>query len=125
MAKGLPELGEREMLLPQSVIITPSKPNAWRAARHPDQRYTGSQLAEMRRLGLDIDAIEDVIVRQAVTNREYWWGEGTAAPVYLMPSPIVGERHRGGERQLKVIAPDGQRKWVYADGSISRGSNRR
>lgn len=121
MATGLPECGPDEMLLPETVHITPSKPNAWRDARQPHCRYTGMQLSMLRHMGVDAATVDDVIVRQAANRRELWWGIGTKAPVYLMPCPIIGERHRSGERHLLVISPDGSRKWVHEDGSIFGG----
>lgn len=122
MATGLPQCGPGEMLLPQSgIIITPSRPNAWRELRAADQRYTGMQLRALRFRGDDPDTVADVIVRQAATMREMWWPSGAKAPVYLMPCPIIGEREKGRERHLLVISPDGSRKFVHEDGSILGG----
>jgi hypothetical protein len=121
MATGLPICGPGEMLLPQTVHVTPSRPNAWRDVRDPEERYTRHQLRGLSCRGLNPGEVPDVIVRQAATTREMWWPSGSKAPVYLMPCPIIGERQQDGARQLLVITPDGSRKFVREDGAILGG----
>jgi hypothetical protein len=118
MAAGLPICGPGELLLPETVHITPSNINPWRGVRRPESRYTQDQLRMLHSRGDDPDTVEDVIVRQSASRRERWW-PGPNAPVFLMPCPVI-QRRRSGE-QLLVITPAGHRKWVYADGAITKG----
>lgn len=120
MTTGLPTCGEHEMLLPQTVYITPSNINPWRDVRDPDQRYTRTQLHRMRLEGIDQATVEDIIVRNRVCPRNEMYIPGGIRHDYLMPCPIIGRRERAGQLQLKVISPAGDRKWVYPDGSITR-----
>lgn len=113
--KGLPECAPGEHLLPETVIITPSKINPWRDARKADQRYTGMQLRRLKEQGLDPDTVPDVIVRDAVNIfREMYTGGRKAT--YLLPCPII----EGRGDQLIVISPDGSRKIVQPDGTKGR-----
>lgn len=124
MAIGLPECGANELLLPDIVYITPSSVDAWREVRDPASRYTRMQLHIMKHDGIDAETVEDVIVRQSANKRELWWPYGQKAPVYLMPCPILGDRNKGGERQLLVLSPAAMPKWVHEDGTILGGKKK-
>ena len=115
---GLPETGPNELLLPARAYLTPSSINPWRAARHPEQRYTHQQLRTMPLYQLDPATCEDVIVRSSASQSEHWWPAGTPAPVFLLPCPII--QRRGDGSQCLVLSPAGMKKWVYSDGSITK-----
>lgn len=118
MALRVPECGQGEHLLPtdggQLPPLIPSNINVWRARRVAGSRYTRMQLEELERLGISETAAEDVVVVQAISDREMWAPIGSR-PVYLIPCPIVGRRVSAGREQLKVISPRRDPKWVYAD----------
>lgn len=113
--KGLPELGENEKLLPWEIHITPSNINPWRGQRREADRYTMEQHWRMKQAGIDPDTVEDVIVRDRTSWREWW--SGGAQPVYVMPCPILERRPNG---ELLVLSPAGDRKIVQADGTKGR-----
>lgn len=113
---GLPETGPNEHLLPERVYITPSRLNPWRDARQPDQRYTGTQLRRLRDLGIDPNAVADVIVRDRVCPVREMYIYGNVAHHYLLPCPII----EGRGDQLIVLSPDGSRKIVQPDGTKGR-----
>ena len=113
--KGLPECGPDELLLPQTVHITPSKINPWRDVRDEDQRYTRFQLRRLREQGIDPDTVPDVIVRDKVNPFREMYTAGRPL-VYLIPCPII----EGKGQQLTVLSPDGSRKIVQPDGTKGR-----
>jgi len=116
---GLPECGPGEMLLPdRGGYIIPSNINPWRELRRPDRRYTDAQLRVMPLYQLDPATCDDVVVRSSVSMQEYSWPLGTRAPVYLLPCPIISRKGDGAK--CLVISPTGLKKWVYADGSITK-----
>lgn len=120
MAVGLPECGPDERLLPinggELPPLIPSKINIWRARRVDGGRYTRIQINHLADRGLDPAQVEDVIVRQRISDREIW-APSESRPTYLMPCPILAHRRRAGLDQFKVISPRGDHAWVYADPS--------
>lgn len=111
---GLPDIGESEHLLPELVIVSPSKVNPWRGGRMPTERYTEKQLAALRARNIDPATVEDIIIRDPATSREMWWPTPGPRPHFVMPCPIT-ERHAGG--RLTVLSPSGDEMNVGPDGA--------
>lgn len=120
MAAGLPDLAPNERLLPTEARflppVVPSKHNSWRAVRGEAQRYTECQLRALRERGVDPATVEDVLVRQPISSREFVMPM-IKNPTYVMPCPILRRSPQLGE--LLVIAPAGDLRWVTADGRIT------
>ena len=106
-----------ELPLPETAWITPSNINPWRGARKSGARWTNDQLRMMALAGIDPETAEAITVRSAVTDRDMWMPRGAARHVFVFECPVLKRRADG---KVLVISPAGFRKWVYADGSISR-----
>ena len=102
---------------PETVYITPSKPNAWYGTIVEGRELTAQQhhaLVHVHGLSASHETME--VVRQA-TDREMWWPNGTLAPVYIFRCPVLRRRADG---KVDVIAPDGTTKRVRANGWTSK-----
>lgn len=110
-----------ELPLPNETWITPSVLNAWRGSRRPGARWTIMQEQFADQHSVDLETCEAIKVRSKVSAREAWWPTGQPAPVYVFECPVIRRRKDG---HLLVLSPAGLAKWVYPDGSISKGSMR-
>jgi hypothetical protein len=98
---------------PEVLHVTPSKPNAWYGTIVEGQRFTRQQLAVLERRSIDPAAVEAISVTRNATSREMYWPSGTVPPVFQFDCPVV---HRRADGRVRVIAPNGEEKLVYADG---------
>jgi len=106
----------------QSRKITPSNIPAWRGRRPRGETFTGPQLSMMRATGIDPASAETLLVSSAVGADEAWFplGDRSARRV-IFTCPILKRRK---DEKLLVLSAGGQRKWVYADGTITKGAAR-
>jgi hypothetical protein len=101
--------------LPETVHITPSRHDPWRASKEPGARFTYHQLRVMAQAGLDPDTVDTVRVYDRATTREMWWPTTSEPPVYAFNCPVLEIRPCGFRL---VIAPAGDRKIVHERGQI-------
>lgn len=112
----------KELELPETVHVTPSRHNPWRASKAPGARFTHRQLAVMAQMGMDPDKVDErggcVRVRSQVTSREMWWPTTDSPPFYAFDCPILEIRANGFRL---VLGPAGDRKIVHESGRLKRG----
>lgn len=98
---------------PETIFVTPSKPNPWHGTIVEGRDITTQQnraLVEDHGLSAAVETIE--VVREA-THREAYWPTGTLPPVYVFRCPVLRRRADG---EIEVVAPNGTTKRVRADG---------
>jgi hypothetical protein len=104
----LPTLAAGEILLPDTLRITPSNINPWRGLRREGQLFTDAQLKYLASVGSDPLTVEWIALRDAVTQREYWWPKGSKPPVYVMPCPVLEQQ----PDKTRVLTPAAFIEWV-------------
>ncbi|GAA3266050.1 hypothetical protein GCM10020258_46260 [Sphingomonas yabuuchiae] len=77
------------------------------------ERWTTQQAAAILHRGLDPLTCEAMEVRRQAVNAEIWIPVDTLPAVFAFDCPII--KRMAGDK-VKVIAPDGQPKIVFADG---------
>ncbi|QBE91463.1 hypothetical protein DRN02_005075 [Sphingomonas paucimobilis] len=77
------------------------------------ERWTREQVMAIMRLGLDPLTCEAMTVRRQSTPGEWWVGLNALPVVFAFDCPIV-QRMKSG--RIKVIAPNGDFKFVLPDG---------
>jgi len=117
---------EQELGLRKNRIITPSNIDAWFGYWRGDDELTQQQVRELAEAGFDPATVETMDVFLRTTAKQLWVPSGAfgAPPNYpwrRIRCPIVGRRLDG---RVKVIAPIGDRKLVWEDGSINRPKTR-
>lgn len=119
-AEMLAEARETEAMMQQRVL-TPSLMTPWRGRRDPGQAFTHAQLNMMRFLGIDGRTCETLYVSCSVSMDEVWVNLDDSRPLrVIFICPILARR--GGDK-LKVLSAGGSKKWVYFDGSITKGAS--
>lgn len=106
-----------ELDLRRNRRITPSSPDPWFGSWDGDAILTREQLAGLKARHLDPETTERVGVTIRTTMAQLWVPLDQKQPWRLIPCPIVQLREDG---RVKVIAPNGERKLVYIDGSVRR-----
>lgn len=77
------------------------------------ERWTTQQAAAILQRGLDPLTCEAMEVRRQAVNAEIWIPVGDLPAVFAFDCPIIQRMASG---KVKVIAPDGQPKIVFANG---------
>jgi hypothetical protein len=107
---------ELEQQLRCNRVIVPSRPDPWFGRWAPGSTLTEEQLHQLAQRGLDPDT-ERLDVHVSVSQAQLWMPLGEKQPWRLVPCPIVGRMKDG---RLKVVAPNGERKLVYATGELRK-----
>jgi hypothetical protein len=120
-AADLAEAREVESLMQQRVVV-PSQSTPWRGRRDPGLAFTHPQQNMMRYLGIDGRTCETLYVSSSVGMDEVWVNLGDRRRLrVIFTCPILGRR---APDQIKVLSAGGSKKWVYADGSITKATAR-
>lgn len=107
---------------PAVVRCAPSKPMPWWiGAWAEDRRFTQQQEAELIRLGRDPVTQEAMTVRREAPDAEVWTPLHQWRPIYEFDAPLLGHRADG---KATIIAPDGSRRHIRADGWAQKPSSR-
>jgi hypothetical protein len=100
-------------------VVTPSNISCWAGARSQETDFTPRQIAALERQGFDPATVDRLQVRVGVSAREFWFPATTYSRVVrLIICPVVGRRLD----RVRVIAPNGEAKLVYPDGSLKRAA---
>ena len=110
-----------ELSLRRNRVITPSNISPWFGTWEGDAVYTLQQIAIVKAMGKDIDALDHIDVRVPVSDRDVWAPLGTKM-VHLVRCPVIQRRPSDG--RLKVITPIGDAKLVWPDGRIRKPKRR-
>ncbi|MCC2978823.1 hypothetical protein [Sphingomonas sp. IC4-52] len=112
---------------PETLFITPSKPNPWYGSIVEGDSLTAQQRTVLSTREIDQSAVEIVTVYRQATTRELWWPSTQLPPLYAFECPVISRQSDGF---VKVVAPFGDVKRVipYLDrlwATLPRGLNRR
>jgi len=102
---------------PETLYVTPSKPNPWYGTIIDGRPLTAQQYRAMTDAGLHPTHCETITVTRNATTREMYWPKGSAAPQYQFECPVLA---RGRDGSIKIISPSGLTETVSADGFVGR-----
>jgi hypothetical protein len=101
---------------PETLWITPSRPNPWYGSIVEGQRFTMQQVQALRSLGTDPETAEAVTVTRNATTREMYWPKSSEPPCYQFECPVLARR-RG---RISIISPSGITVTIDADCFVGR-----
>jgi hypothetical protein len=99
---------------PETLWITPSKPNPWYGSITEGDALTVQQRDYLAKRQLDRAPLTITVKRNA-THREAWWPRGSVPPQYHFECPVLG---RNGDGSVTIVAPAGFAQTVRADGWV-------
>ncbi len=108
---------------PETVKWVPSKPLPWWISTwSEDARFTAEQELALMSLGRDPVTADAITVRRdACPYTEISAPLGQWLPIYEFEAPVIGTRADG---KVTIIAPDGSRRHIRADGWAHKPSTR-
>ncbi len=96
---------------PETLYITPSKPNPWYGGYHEGDKLTAQQRCTLSTREIDQSKVEIVTVYRQATDREMWWpkGYGLLPPLFAFDCPVLA---RMADGFVRVVTPNGEVKRV-------------
>ena len=93
--------------------LTPSKPFAWYGTWEEGHRFSRFQEAALMKRGADPLTAPAMLVKRQAKREEHVWPFTELPPLFAMECPVIGKAADG---RVRVIAPDGSLKLVFASG---------